>query len=298
VPARSPLEISRRELLLGGTAAAAGALLLGACGGDDGADSSSTTVIDTSGPALASFFGGPMFVAGQEARLPFGVADQDGLLPIDQTPTQLAVQVVGPDGDAVGEPITVDRRSDGLPRGYFPLRVTVDEPGIYAARTEVDGKATEMSFQILDPADAKVIRPGQAMPAVDTPTVTDARGVDPICTREPACPLHDRTVSEALTMAKPLALLVASPAFCQIAICGPVLDVMLGVQADFPGITFLHAEVYAHPTESLDTNAAVVDALGLHFEPCLVLVDGAGQVVDRLDTIFDATELVERLGRL
>ena len=136
------------------------------------------------------------------------------------------------------------------------------------------------------------------MPAIATPTVADAQGVDPICTNDPVCPLHDVTVADALEDGRPLALLVSTPAFCQIAICGPVLDVLLGVTGDHPDIRFLHAEVYAHPHEETDTKAPVIAELGLTFEPCLVLVGSDGKVVDRLDTIFDDDEVSESLGGL
>ena len=133
------------------------------------------------------------------------------------------------------------------------------------------------------------------MPAVETPTTTDARGVTPICTNEPACPLHDVSLTEALAEGAPVALLLATPAFCQIAICGPVLDVLLDVRADHPGVRFLHAEVYAEPAKDLQTYAPIIAPLGLHFEPCLVLVGADGVVVDRIDTIYDRTELQARL---
>ena len=70
------------------------------------------------------------------------------------------------------------------------------------------------------------------------------------------------------------------------------------VTADHPDVRFLHAEVYAHPHEELDTKAPVVDELGLTFEPCLVLVGADGKVVERLDTIFDEDEVDEALARL
>ena len=95
-----------------------------------------------------------------------------------------------------------------------------------------------------------------------------------------------------------IALLVATPAFCQIAICGPVLDILLDVVDDHPAVRFLHAEVYARPHESLKDYAPIIEPLGLHFEPCLFLVDGTGTVVDRIDTIYDRTELGERLAAL
>lgn len=296
MPSPPSIRFTRRQLLIGGTAAA-GAVLLGACGDDDGGEAATTTTTaaGSGSLALAQFFGGPMFVAGTESRLPFGVADQDGLLDTADTPERLEVQILGPDGAAIGDAIEVERHAEGLPRPYFPLRVTVDSPGIYTARTEIAGAATEMSFQVHGAGDVRVIQPGATVPAVDTPTPADARGVTPICTNEPACPLHDVTLTAALAEGAPIALLVATPAFCQFAICGPVLDVLLDVRADHPGIRFLHAEVYADPAKDLNTYAPVVGPLGLHFEPCLVLVGGDGMVVDRIDTIYDRAELQTRL---
>jgi hypothetical protein len=300
-PARSL--ITRRQLLVGGGATAA-ALFMSACGDDSvGTTASSATTVpsDAGGSgslALAQFFGGPIFVAGQPLRAPFGVADADGLLSVDDTPRRLDVQLSGPDGTDLGDPIAVERRSEGLPRAYFPLLATLAEPGIYTARTELTGGPAEMSFQVYDAAEVKVIQPGAAMPALETPTTTDAHGVNPICTRDPVCPLHDVTVAQALADATPMALLVSTPAFCQLAICGPVLEVLLQAASSHAGVKFLHSEVYADPAKDLTTYAPAIAPLGLHFEPCLVLVDGTGKVVDRVDTIYDATELDERLGAL
>ncbi|MFL6207026.1 MAG: hypothetical protein ACJ739_16910 [Acidimicrobiales bacterium] len=291
-----PLAVSRRRFLAGG-GALAGAVLLGACG-DDGDDGTSTTADAGKGLALVQFFGGPMLVAGGEVRTPFGVADADGLLSVDDNPDALTVTVLDDSGKEIGSPMEVPRHAEGLPRAYFPLRFTVDEPGIYTGRTEVAGEALEMAIQIDAADDVAVIQPGAAMPAIATPTSSDPHGVDPVCTDDPMCPLHDVTVADALAKGRPLALLVSTPAFCQIAICGPVLDVLLGVTSDHPDITFLHAEVYAHPHEETDTKAPVVDALGLTFEPCLVLVGSDGKVVDRLDTIFDSSEASAALASL
>ena len=124
--------LSRRRFLVGGSAATA-AVLLGACGKDEETGASSTTTAATSGLALAQFFGGPMFVPGAESRFPFGVADQDGLLPPERTPKRLTVQILDPAGEPTGDPVEVERRGEGLPRPYFPLIATLDAPGIYTA---------------------------------------------------------------------------------------------------------------------------------------------------------------------
>lgn len=294
-PSSSPL--SRRRFLAGGSALA-GAALLGACGKSDSGAVATTTTTAGASYSLAQFFGGPMFVAGRPIRAPFGVADVDGLLPVKRTPAELEVQLVGPDGADLGAAMTVQRHADGLPRAYFPLLATVERAGIYSVRTTIDDVPAEMQFQVNEAADVKVIQAGQPLPRLETPTTADARGVNPICTREPMCPLHDLTVAQAIEAKRPVALLVASPAFCQIVICGPVLDVLLDVRGEHPGVQFIHAEVFADPAKDLDTYAPVVGPLGLHFEPCLVLTDGEGTVVDRVDTIYDRSELRDRLSKL
>lgn len=282
----------------------AGAVLLGACSDDEVDTSGSAATTGDGGSSdnpelfLAQFFGGPMLVAGTELRAPFGVRDADGLLPSEQTPEVLVVELLGPDGEIVGAPVEVARHDDGLPNAYYPLRAVLPEPGIFTARTELDGQAVEMQLQVMEAADVMVIQPGATLPAVDTPTVDDARGVAPICTNDPVCPLHDVTLPQAVAEGGPVALLVATPAFCQIAICGPVLDVLVAATAKHPGIRFLHAEVYANPAKDLETYAPIVAPLGLHFEPCLVLAGPGGTVVERLDTIFDGVELDERLTHL
>jgi hypothetical protein len=288
-----------------GSGAVAGAVLLGACGGDDDdVDSRSTSTTggdggDTSAELfLAQFFGPGMLVAGGELRAPFGVRDGDGLLPPSRTPASLMVELFAPDGSPVGEAVEVARYDDQLPNGYFPLRATLTEAGIYTARTELEGQAVEMQIPVMDAAQVTAIQPGDALPAVDTPTVDDPRGVEPICTNDPICPLHQVTLPQAVAEGAPVALLVATPAFCQIAICGPVLDVLVATKDKHPGVRFVHAEVYADPAKDLDTYAPIIAPLGLQFEPCLILAGPGGTVVERLDTIFDAVELDERLTRL
>jgi hypothetical protein len=293
------VSLTRRRFLLG-SSAAAGAVLLGACGDDDGGsgDPTSTTTA-SSDLALVQFFGGlPMLAAGAEMRTPFGIADADGLLPVERTPERLTMSVLDPDGAVVVEPTELTRYAEGLPRAYFPLKFSVDEPGIYTGRTELDGTVLEMAIKVDAAGDVTVIQPGTALPAMATPTTADPLDVDPICTAEPMCPLHDVTVAEALAEGKPLALLVSTPAFCQIAICGPVLDVLRSTVGDHPEVRFLHAEVYAHPEQDLEVHAPVVDELGLTFEPSLILVGSDGKVVERLDTIYDVVEAGEALARL
>jgi hypothetical protein len=90
---------------------------------------------------------------------------------------------------------------------------------------------------------------------------------------------------------------VSTPAFCQTAICGPVLDLLVERSAALSDrVTFLHVEVYTDDTASETT--PTVDALGLRHEPSLFLADAGGTVRRRLDYTFDATELDDALREL
>jgi hypothetical protein len=288
-----------RRTFLAGSGALAGAAVLAACGGGgskDGDDASS----DTTGKlVLAQFFGSGQFAAGTTIRAPFGVADSQGLLLHAQSPAKIQLGVYDADEQPVGKPVTVVRRSKGLPRPYYPLEVAIGEPGIYTAKA-LSGVAAgnSMAIEVSDPKDLRVVRPGQPMPALTTPTTVDAAGVTPICTADPVCPLHDVTVAQALGEKKPVGLIVASPKFCQVAICGPVLDLVLQQVKAYPHIRFVHAEVYANPAQDLAHFSPTIDALGLGFEPVLYLTDGNGQVTQRLDSIFDSDELRSALQRV
>ncbi len=300
-----PGHLSRRRFLAT-AGATAGAIVLGACGGgDDDADQPTSTAATTR-LVIAQYFDGPLFAAGERLRAPFGLADAEGILKVKDTPEEIEVVILTPDRRGTSQPITLRRRADGLERADFPLIVTLPEAGIYTVRAELGGPAgSEMALAVNQAAELKVIRPGMAMPALQTPTVGDARGVNPICTREPACALHDLTVTDVLAERKPLALLVSTPGYCQVSICGPVLDVLLDVLGDHPDVTALHAEVYSDPVAAFaapplgpEDYTPTLSALGMHLEPALVLVGSDGKVTERFDAIFDASELDEALSEL
>jgi len=297
--------LTRRGFLAG--VAAAG--LLAACGDDgDGAATTTTAGGDAVVGGLSAVrFYGPYYPAGQPARVPFGLSDDDGLLGADLAPAELGVTVRGPDGDDVASGLTAPLYDDGLPRPYYAFEFEPEAAGFYDVVLDA-GEGGEVITQVQvveadDPAAAAIVGPGDPLPALQTPTTADARGVTPLCTRDPACDLHGRTAAEVVAAGEPLALLVATPAFCQTVVCGPVLDVLLDVLPDVPGVTAVHAEVYADP-EGMPTPptpgdfAPVVRDLGLAFEPVLYTVGPDGVVRRRLDYIFGATEVRAALEEL
>ena len=306
-----PSALSRRGFLAG--VAAAG--LLAACGDDDGG--SDTTAGDGPGTTAAGGAGivgglsavrffGPYYRAGEPARVPFGLSDDEGLLSKDLAPKELGVTVRGPDAEEVASGLTAPLYDDGLPRPYYAFEFTPETAGFYDIVLDTDEGEVVTQVQIVeadDPTASAMVGPGDEMPALMTPTTDDPRGVTPICTREPNCDLHGRTVADVVAAGEPLALLVATPAFCQTVICGPVLDVLLGVLPEVEGVTALHAEVFRDPENNpvpptKEDFAPVVNDLGLAFEPVLYTVGADGVVQERLDYIFGQDEVQAALTRL
>jgi hypothetical protein len=289
------MDLSRRQLLVGG----ASALLLTACGsnGSNGSEGSGGGTSTTAGGrGLYNGFD-PAQPAGRALRLPLVVTDADGSF-ATSLPASLRVTLTRPDGTSLA-PLTVERRHEGLPRGYFPLQATLDVEGRWTAAAQLDGRRVTVDIDAKDPAELPAVPgPGDALPDVATPTPAAAGGVRPICTRDPQCPFHGSSLDTLVGGSKAIALLVSTPQFCKVAICGPVLDLLVERQASLAkaGVEVVHAEVYTDDTAK--RTAPIVDALGMTYEPALFLARPDGTVVERLDYIYDVTELEAGLAKL
>jgi hypothetical protein len=301
----SPLRVSRR-LLLGGAAASA---FLVACGSSDDGSSSADTdgasdIGDESDSDAAPAIAFGTYVLAQRfpqnvqepglQRLPISLATADGRI-VSDGPDTLNASVDDADGNPLGIEISAVRRD--LESGpYYSFRVPIETPGIYYLIVD-GGPEGGAAFQVMEPGSVAVPGPGDPMPPFDTPSVDDGRGVDPICTREPEpCPFHDVTLTNALLSGKPVAYLVGTPAFCQTGTCAPALESMIDVQDRYGDtFTWVHAEVYTDNTAT--TPAPAVEAASLTFEPSLFVIAPDGTVIERLDAIWDETELVEVLER-
>jgi hypothetical protein len=302
----APSLVSRRTVLIGAAASA----LLAACGsGDDGSTGSGNSTPDEAVPSETGVDAFPSipfgtFVLAQRfpqdvqepglQRLPISLATADGQI-VSDGPQELNAEILDVDGAPLGFSISAVRR-DLESGSYYSFRVPIESPGFYFLVVE-GGPADGAAFQVMEPGSVAVPGPGDEMPPFDTPTVDDNRGVDPICTRTPeACPFHDVTLTDALLAGMPVVYLIGTPAFCQTGTCAPALESMIDVQDRFgDAFTWIHAEVYTDNTATTPTDA--VDAASLTFEPALFIISADGTVTERLDAIWDETELVEVLER-
>ena len=304
----TPRPIDRRSFLrtaglIGGGAAALVAApgLLSACGGSSSTPSGTVSLSENAGARnLVGLFNysGEYLVSTIPQRLPFAIATPEGPPAVDG-PATLTVQLHR-DQQPVGDPIVLERHADGTPIAYYPLVTTFAETGVWSITTDLDGQESSQSFMVQAPDTVPLRQVGQSMVPIDSPTIADAHGVDPICTSVPPCPLHAETLASALATRQPVALLISTPQFCQTGVCGPVLETLIGLMAQFPTVRFVHAEVYNRPNNGGDPAAEgvtqTVSAYGLSFEPSLFVAGADGTITTRLDNIFDRGELRKALA--
>ncbi|MCD9624601.1 hypothetical protein [Rhabdothermincola salaria] len=302
IPALDRRGFLRRAGLVGGAGLVAlGApTLLAACGGSsDDQDATGRMDLAPVGTTLVGLFNyqGGYLAAGIPQRAAFAISSAAGA-PTSDGPDTISARL-SREGVDKGE-VELRKHADGTPIAYYPLLTTFDEPGIWGLTTTFDDTESTQNFQVDRPEQVELVQPGQAMIPVATPTVADARGVTPICTAEPQCPLHERSLAEVLAAGGPVALLISTPRYCSTTVCGPVLDLVIEESAAVSGLTVVHAEVYVDPAAGPDPASAgttdAVDAYGLSFEPSLFVARGDGMVTARLDNVMDRGELAEALA--
>ena len=196
-----------------------GTVVLGAYGGSGGG---SAKPGGSGGPfELGQRFSTDSLVPGP-VRLPISIVRGGQIA--DDGPDRLVGRIADQNGKTIAKDIVAVKRSKGLPGAYWAFSATVPSPGFYTLY--VDGATPDgAAFQINDPKNVQIPQVGSKLPPYDTPTVADPRGVNPVCTREPACPLHSVTLTQALAAGKPVAYMIATPAFCQFGVCAPASSV-------------------------------------------------------------------------
>lgn len=304
---------SRRQFFALSATFGAG-VALAACGGGTSGNGASTTAgsigtdsTPASGKVLEGIKGSlqiakrfsPDAIIPGKIRLPISLADTTGVLPTDGTvrlPNELTGKVINPENnEVIISSVTAKRYDANMSTPYWPFKFNIKQPGIYVLILDVAPDA-EISFQVLKRSDVAMPKIGDMLPPFDTPTVDNARGVNPICTRpKGTCPFHTMTLTDALKSGKPVVYLIGTPAYCTTGTCAPGLDALIELSKTLENkAVFVHADVYKDKTAT--EAAPAIQAYKLSYEPLLYITDAQGIQVDRLDAIFDANEMREALA--
>ena len=242
----------------------------------------------------------PQVLVPGEVRLPISLAQQSGIITTDSDfkfPESLSAKIVDLSNDKVIiENISAKLHGAKISLPYYPFHAEIAAAGNYLLIVS-GGPQDGAAFSVLERNQVLVPKMGDSLPSFDTPTFADHRQVEPICTRQPKpCPFHEVTLSDALKLGVPVAYLVGTPSHCSTGTCSPALDGLIEVATRVGNrVAFVHAEVYADKAATVI--APAVKALGLTFEPTLFIVDATGEIIQRLDAVFDSLEITEALAR-
>jgi hypothetical protein len=144
---------------------------------------------------------------------------------------------------------------------------------------------------------------GDPAPRSETPTADDAAGIAAISTDATPDPdFYRSSIADAVTSGQPSLIVFATPAFCQTAVCGPALDMVQTVAADYRDrVTFVHVEPYLlKQTENglqPDLKGGRLQPVlalkewGLLTEPYIFVVDAQGNVSAGFEGMAGADEL-------
>ena len=234
-------------------------------------------------------------VSGIDQRVAFVLQGQQNFVRPDSPVT---IQFgPGLDPSRLGPPMAAVIHTDSDPApAYVTTTYRFPAPGDYWVRATYKGQSADAPLQgVISPAASLVPLPGKPMISTPTPTFSNGLGLKLLCTRQPQCPWHDISLDAALAQHLPIALLFATPALCQTATCGPVLDQLLSLKSQFEGkVRFIHSEIYTDMTAAV--NVPAVKAYNLTSEPILFVSGADGVVTTRIDGLFGRGEAAAALS--
>ena len=175
--------------------------------------------------------------------------------------------------------------------GKWGVAVTVRRPGRKAATSRLRFDVSEKSRT-----------PALGAPAPRTPTKTAAdvggnlAAISTDATPDPA--FYALSIPQALDAHRPFVVVFATPKLCTSKVCAPTLDLVKRLARDFPGVSFLHVEIYENLDAPEPTGVPAVEGWSLPSEPWIFLVDSDGEVADKFEGSADPAELQGALAKL
>lgn len=203
---------------------------------------------------LQAIFATPDISTGRH-RIAFALTSQTGLV---KAPSATVQSFHQPQGDPLDDPVqTALALFHPFPlveRGLYVSNLTFDQPGEWTIRATVLGddglprKAT-LSFEVPQETHA----PSVGEPAIPSrsKTIQDVERLSQLTTGTMQDEdLYKVPIVDAIGNGLPTVIVMASPAFCINAVCGPQVEVLRDLKNEFPGqANFIHVDYYDNPEE-------------------------------------------------
>jgi hypothetical protein len=255
---------------------------------------------------LAAACGGGSEVMPRLATSPgsIGVGEQRVLIALlDQETGEMVtgpgVEVTATLRDRIGSPLG-EYEADFVwvaedVRGMYAFDFDFPGPGTFQVTLEASGYGTLGPLGIDAVADPIVVAPGDTAPRSVTRTVSNTPLDDLTSDPSPDPAMYQLTVADAIDSG-PAVIVFATPAWCISDTCGPLLDQVKALRSGYPGIGFVHVEVYEdiHVTNRDDlVTVPAVDEWGLPSEPWVFVVDRNGLVTASFEGVATDEELAD-----
>ena len=188
-------------------------------------------------------------------RMAFVLQSKESLI---RAPSATVVSHYLPESSAQGErketALAVFRPWPYGTRGSYTTRLTFDAAGSWQIEVTVLDESggswsAQLSFQVAEETEA----PDVGAPAVlsESKTLDDVDDIGKLTTgslRDPD--LYRTTIADAVDSGIPTVIVMASPAFCINAVCGPQVEVLQQLKEEYGGrANFIHIDFYDNPDE-------------------------------------------------
>jgi hypothetical protein len=231
-----------------------------------------------------------------------GTGEQRILVAVTDLPT--GEMVATPDVT----PVAILRDEIGSPLGEYEgefLWTIPDVVGVYAFHVDIPGPATyqldvdagelgELApIGFVAAEDPVQITVGDPAPRSETRTLADAPIDQLTSDLTPEESYYEMTVAEAVESG-PSVLIFATPAWCTSQSCGPMLDQVQEIDADYPDFNYVHVEVYENIQVTNQEDLILVPAVdewGLPTEPWLYVTGDSGTVTAAFEGAVSDAEL-------
>ncbi len=218
-------------------------------------------------PDLVSLQKGPVSADGLQAilatidlglgvnRFGFVLVSSEGIV---RNPTvkvsTFMVERNGETEDEVQSTMAVFRPWPYGTRGLYTTQLRFDETGNWGVSIEMSGSSGSVrQARLLFEVNETTVAPAVGDPVVKSKnrTIRDVDSLSELTTGSLQDPdLYQNTVAKAVESGLPTVVVMASPAFCTNAVCGPQVEVLQQLKDAYRGLAnFIHIDFYDNPEE-------------------------------------------------
>ena len=257
---------------------------------------------------LQAIFATPDISTGRH-RIAFALTSQTGLV---KAPSATVQSFYEPQGDALDDPVqTALALFHPFPlveRGLYVTKLNFDQPGEWTIRATALGddglpKKATLSFDVPEETHA----PSVGDPALPSrsKTAKDVERLSQLTTGSMQDEdLYQVSIAEAIENGLPTVIVMASPAFCTNAVCGPQVEVLRDLKNEFPDqANFVHIDYYDNPEEIQgDLGRAVLSPVAREWNipstEWSFVIDRDGVISGRFEGFTPLEELRQALKRV